>query len=147
MQRRRHDRSCAHNTSSFGGDCRHTARASPCTGTHYATCIVVMAMYWRDICHHTSVQPPAAHNLGLRPVLCSLLSVGCMRSRRNFGGSGAARKNQALFPQLSFDQTNKIERCVHSARIFPLFQNRLIFSSVALRDFSALGPYGLSESR
>ena len=121
-------------------------RASPCTGTHYATCIVVMAMYWRGICHHASVQPPAAHNLGLRPVLCSLLSVGCMRSRRNFGGSRAARKNHALVPQSSFDQTNKIERCVHGVRIFPLFQNRLIFISVALRDFSALlvGPYGLS---
>ena len=144
MQRRRHDRSCAHNTSPFGGGCRHTAQSHPCTSTHYATCIVVMAMYWRVICHHTSVQPPAAHNLGLRPVLCSLLSVGCMRSRRNFGGSGAARKNQALVPQLSFDQINQVERCATRSRIFPLFQNSLIFSSVALLDFSALGPYGLS---
>ena len=56
----------------------------------------------------------------------------------------AARKNHAFVPQLSFDQINKIERCVTGSRIFPLFQNRLIFISVALRDFSALGPYGLS---
>ena len=122
-------------------------KASACTSTHCATSIVVMAMYWRGICHHTSVQPPAAHNLGLRPVLCSLLSVGCMGSRRNFGGSRAAQKNHALVPQLSFDQINKVERCVSRICIFPLFQNSLIFNSVALHDFYALGPCGLSEGR
>ena len=29
MQRRRHDRSCSHNTSPFSGDCRHTAQSQP----------------------------------------------------------------------------------------------------------------------